>query len=70
MFSDYIDWRAEHPSDGLMTDMLNVEFEDETGTFAGSPARRLCSFGYGVVMVRGVTEEKTPLRQPSARDPQ
>ena len=32
MFADYIDWRAEHPSDDLMTDLLNVEFEDETGT--------------------------------------
>jgi len=32
MFADYIDWRAEHPSDDLMTDLLTVEFEDETGT--------------------------------------
>ena len=32
MFADYIDWRAEHPSDDLMTEMLNAEFEDETGT--------------------------------------
>ena len=32
MFAEYIDWRAEHPSDDLMTDLLNVEFEDETGT--------------------------------------
>jgi cytochrome P450 len=32
MFADYIDWRADHPSDDLMTDLLNVEFEDETGT--------------------------------------
>jgi len=32
MFGDYIDWRADHPSDDLMTDLLNVEFEDETGT--------------------------------------
>jgi cytochrome P450 len=31
-FADYIDWRAEHPSDDLMTDLLNAEFEDETGT--------------------------------------
>jgi cytochrome P450 len=31
-FADYIDWRAKHPSDDLMTDLLNVEFEDETGT--------------------------------------
>jgi cytochrome P450 len=32
MFADYIDWRAEHPSDDLMTELLTVEFEDETGT--------------------------------------
>jgi cytochrome P450 len=32
MFAEYIDWRAEHPSDDLMTELLNVEFEDETGT--------------------------------------
>jgi cytochrome P450 len=31
-FAAYIDWRAEHPSDDLMTDLLNAEFEDETGT--------------------------------------
>jgi cytochrome P450 len=29
-FGDYIDWRAEHPSDDLMTELLNAEFEDET----------------------------------------
>ena len=32
MFSDYINWRAEHPSDDLMTELLNAEFEDETAT--------------------------------------
>ena len=31
-FADYIDWRIEHPSDDLMTALINVEFEDETGT--------------------------------------
>jgi cytochrome P450 len=31
-FDDYIDWRAEHPSDDLMTELLEAEFEDETGT--------------------------------------
>jgi cytochrome P450 len=30
-FADYIDWRADHPSDDLMTDLLNAEFEDHTG---------------------------------------
>jgi cytochrome P450 len=32
MFAEYIEWRAEHPSDDIMTDLLNAEFEDETGT--------------------------------------
>ena len=32
MFADYIDWRVEHPSDDLMTELLQAEFEDETGT--------------------------------------
>ena len=31
-FAEYIDWRATHPSDDLMTDLLHAEFEDETGT--------------------------------------
>jgi cytochrome P450 len=31
IFANYLDWRAEHPSDDLMTELLNVEFEDETG---------------------------------------
>jgi cytochrome P450 len=31
-FEGYIDWRAEHPSDDLMTDLINMDFEDETGT--------------------------------------
>lgn len=28
VFSDYIDWRTEHPSDDLMTQLLNAEIED------------------------------------------
>ena len=31
-FAEYIEWRAEHPSGDLMTDLLNAEFEDVTGT--------------------------------------
>jgi cytochrome P450 len=31
MFAEYIDWRAEHPSDDLMTELLNAEVEDHTG---------------------------------------
>jgi cytochrome P450 len=32
MFASYIDWRAEHPADDLMTELLMAEFEDPTGT--------------------------------------
>jgi cytochrome P450 len=30
-FSEYINWRAEHPSDDLMTELLNAEYEDVDG---------------------------------------
>jgi cytochrome P450 len=32
MFAEYIDWRLDHPSDDLMTELLHTEFEDEHGT--------------------------------------
>jgi cytochrome P450 len=35
MFADYIDWRVEHPSDDLMTQLLNAEVEE------GGASRRL-----------------------------
>ena len=31
-FGQFIDWRVKHPSDDIMTELLNVEFTDETGT--------------------------------------
>ena len=31
-FGEYIDWRADHPSDDVMTELLQAEFEDATGT--------------------------------------
>jgi cytochrome P450 len=31
-FSEYLDYRTEHPTDDLMTELLNLEFEDKTGT--------------------------------------
>lgn len=31
VFGEFLDWRIEHPSDDIMTDLLNAEFEDETG---------------------------------------
>jgi cytochrome P450 len=32
VFAEFVDWRIEHPADDIMTDLLNAEFEDETGT--------------------------------------
>jgi cytochrome P450 len=31
-FAAYIDWRIDHPSDDLMTELLHAEFDDATGT--------------------------------------
>ncbi|MCG5433951.1 cytochrome P450 [Mycobacterium sp. MYCO198283] len=31
IFEAYIDWRRDNPSDDIMTELLNVEFTDETG---------------------------------------
>jgi cytochrome P450 len=31
LFSEYVDWRAKHPSDDLMTELMTAEFEDEDG---------------------------------------
>jgi cytochrome P450 len=32
LFAEFIDWRAQHPTDDLMTDLLTAEFSDEDGT--------------------------------------
>jgi len=31
LLADYVDWRKDHPSNDLMTDLLTAEFEDENG---------------------------------------
>jgi cytochrome P450 len=31
VYQEYIDWRVDHPSDDLMTELLHTEFEDENG---------------------------------------
>ncbi|OBJ50556.1 cytochrome P450 [Mycobacterium sp. 1423905.2] len=31
LFAEYIDWRASHPSDDLMTELLNAEIEEQGG---------------------------------------
>ncbi|XVQ15188.1 cytochrome P450 [Spirillospora sp. CA-255316] len=32
MYADYVAWRKENPSDDLITELLNIEFEDVDGT--------------------------------------
>lgn len=32
MIADYVDWRAQHPSDDLMTDLIHAEVETEDGS--------------------------------------
>jgi cytochrome P450 len=32
LFADYVAWREKNPSDDLVTEWLNLEFEDESGT--------------------------------------
>jgi cytochrome P450 len=31
VFAEFIDWRMEHPTDDIMTELLTAEFADETG---------------------------------------
>ena len=31
LLGEYVDWRAQHPGDDLMTELLQAEFDDETG---------------------------------------
>jgi cytochrome P450 len=56
MFGEYIDWRAEHPSDDLMTDMLNAEFEDETETTRHLTREEILTY---VFVVAGAGNETT-----------
>jgi cytochrome P450 len=55
-FADYIDWRVEHPSDDIMTELLNVEFEDETGTVRRLTRDELLTY---VTVVSGAGNETT-----------
>ena len=55
-FEDYIDWRAEHPSDDIMTELLHAEFEDETGTVRRLTRQELLTY---VNVVAGAGNETT-----------
>ena len=56
IFAEYIDWRAEHPSDDLMTELLQIEFEDEAGTVRRLTRNELLTF---VNVIAGAGNETT-----------
>jgi len=56
MFGDYIDWRAEHPSDDIMTELLHAEFDDETGARRRLTREELLTY---LAVVAGAGNETT-----------
>jgi cytochrome P450 len=56
MFGDYIDWRADNPSDDLMTELLTAEFEDESGTTRRLAREEVLTY---VTMISGAGNETT-----------
>ncbi|OHV06373.1 cytochrome P450 [Mycobacterium talmoniae] len=56
IFADYIDWRVKNPSDDIMTELLNVEFEDESGTTRRLTRDELLMY---VMVVAGAGNETT-----------
>jgi cytochrome P450 len=55
-FAEFIDWRAEHPSDDIMTDLLNVEFVDEKGETRRLTREELLTY---ISVVSGAGNETT-----------
>lgn len=55
-FGNYIDWRAANPSDDLTTELLNAEFEDETGTVRRMRRDELLTY---ITVVSGAGNETT-----------
>ncbi|MDA8046472.1 MAG: cytochrome P450 [Actinomycetota bacterium] len=44
IFADYVDWRADHPTDDLITDLMNAEFEDEHGALCRLSRQELLTY--------------------------
>ena len=56
MFAEYIEWRATHPSDDLMTELLNAEVEEPDGS--RRPLERNEVLAY-TAMIAGAGNETT-----------
>jgi cytochrome P450 len=56
LFADYIEWRATHPSDDLMTELLNAQVEEQDGSLR--PLERTEVLAY-TAMIAGAGNETT-----------
>jgi cytochrome P450 len=56
MFEEYVEWRSHHPSDDVMTDLLQAEFEDETGTMRHLTRAEILTY---ITVVAGAGNETT-----------
>ena len=56
LFAEYIEWRATHPSDDLMTDLLNAQVEEQDGSLR--PLERNGVLAY-TAMITGAGNETT-----------
>jgi cytochrome P450 len=55
-YADYVAWRAEHPADDLVTELLNVEFEDLSGARRKLSHEELLTF---IAVIAGAGVETT-----------
>jgi cytochrome P450 len=58
MFASYVDWRRDHPSDDLMSTLLQAEFEDETGATRRLTRQEILTY---VTVLAGAGNETTNL---------
>jgi cytochrome P450 len=56
MFAEYIEWRASHPSNDLMTDLLNAEVEEPDGTLRRLERTEVLAY---TAMIAGAGNETT-----------
>ncbi|HVV74801.1 MAG TPA: cytochrome P450 [Mycobacteriales bacterium] len=56
IFAEYVDWRMKNPSNDLMTDLLNAEFEDENGVVRKLTRQEVLTY---VAVVAGAGNETT-----------
>jgi len=56
MFAEYVEWREKNPSDDIMTELLNAEFEDADGTVRRLTRDELLTY---ITVVSGAGNETT-----------